>query len=208
MFVERMQSEGRYETFMARIEELRLAGGSRVRSFCQAMREFGYKNSQQERFLHAQLVKRGRLTERMQQGRIKGKKYRKQMKHATIIEEFNKLPDNAPNKVELAWVRSHPKMMQAMLARLEETEELPADPIQLTVDDIINSSNGMCPSKSAFTMLASWLKDPKEFQKQLLPEQRKASDNSGGKDDESNSAASDESLEDVERMLRSVMANG
>lgn len=208
MFAERMQSEGKYETYMARIEQLRLDGGGRRSSIYRAMREFGYKNSRQERFLHAQLVNRGRLTERMQQGRIKGKKYRKQMKHATIIEEFNKLPDNAPNKVELAWVRSHPKMMQAMLARLEETEELPADPIQLTVDDIINSSNGMCPSKSAFTMLASWLKDPKEFQKQLLPEQRKASDNSGGKDDESNIAASDESLEDVERMLRSVMANG
>lgn len=208
-FWERMEREGKLAEFEARIEQLRQEGKSRRQAVYAAMREFGFKNADDERYRHRQHLTGGRLSRAGLLVSHYTKKRKKRMRQTPLLEEFSKLPDNAPNKVELAWVRSHPLMMQAQLARLEATDDCPADPIKPKVEDMVSPANGKCPSKSAWTTLLAWLQDPKEFQKQLLPEQRKASDSTGGKDgEEGNNAVTDESLDDVRKMLNAVVTDG
>lgn len=201
LFRQRMEREGRLDEYDGRIAVERELGKSRRQATYAAMREMGYKNAETERRLYRTALARGMLDRRRENLRTHQKRRRKKMRDKELDQEFDKLPDNASNKVELAWVRSHPKMMHAVLARLEGVNGEEADRIKLTVEDITSPSNGHCPSKSAFTMLGSWLEDPKEFRKQLIPEQRKGSDKTKVNGDESEGRVVDVNLLDVKRML-------
>ena len=110
---------------------------------------------------------RPRLTD---EEKAKNARYREEKrKQQAWLDEVASLPDSSSPAAELDWIRSHPAM--GRLDRMKDADK--GVRVILEVDDI-HPVHGDAPSKAAVSMLQHWCNNPKEFYKNLLAEQRKA----------------------------------
>lgn len=109
---------------------------------------------------------------------------------------FSELPDKAPIRDELDWIRSHPAMSRKLRQMTDE-------PVLLTADDLTRSPNGPCPSKSAANRLQNWANNPEGFEKLLLSEDKKKSEDQSGNGNQAG-AVKDLGIGDIDAMLASM----
>lgn len=201
LFEARLYREGRlHDYYAARLSNKNKFANLRDKTMAAnaLKREFGYVGSRHELELvesEKRLSAVHRRKEAMAEaGRNRGR--------SALDKAFDELPNRAAADQELSWVQSHPRMRRALHDILRDPEG-ERKPPKITVADITSPSNGACPSKSAFSMLLSWLANPKEFQKQLLSKQRDGATKSGEGGNDTEGAVVDD-LSEVERLLRAA----
>lgn len=197
VFRERMEREGRLEAFVARVLEIERETGKP--GYYKAMKEFGYVSPQRERKLHHEAKAIARANYYVQKIGKTQRKRKRQMQQLPLNEAFDKLPNSAPVEAEMAWVKAHPKVGEA-LDRMDDDD---ADPIRLTAHDITATSNGPAPSKGAVNMLRMALRDPVGWHKALLSESKKKV--SGNQGDDADDGHVNDDLSEVDRILRAAL---
>lgn len=180
-----LEAEGKLEAFETRIREVM---AERNQTYHQVeheiMVEFGYKSADEER---------AKAQQREAANRLAYKKPGERFEDAVRT-----LPDNAPTRVEIDWIRAHPAMMRR--ARSATGDEH----VILDHRDVLYTDHGPAPSKSAVTMLQNWCNKPQEFFKGLLAEQKKAS----GEGSQNAKTEEDISVEEIDRVLAEVRGHG
>jgi hypothetical protein len=196
---ERLQREGRWQEYLARLKQLREGkGGLEGLSADMAImrKEFGYrangewdhKTEADEKFL---------LDRQIQQSKAQ-KRYRMKKKMSDFEEAFASLENNTAEPAkEMDWVGSHPAMFRKDRGEVDEETEK----VLLTGRDLLNPLNGRAPSKRAAIMLQRWVNDPEGFQKATVSEQKKATTSTA--EDRDGVEATDDTSE-IERMLATL----
>lgn len=200
MFVERMRREGREQEWYSTVKAVRADREARgdsagfSQSTWEAMRKLGYEGPKQERALYEEYLKREAMGKLRAQIKAEQDEIREEQKAENFEQAVKMLPDHAPTKVEIDWIRAHPAM--ARRARAKNN----IDPVLIDVDDILCPPHGRAPSKSAVHQLQHWANSPNEFFKQLLAEQKKATG------DEAAAKVVEDDLSEVEQLLKTVRA--
>jgi hypothetical protein len=171
LFRDRLASDGRLEMFDTKVKELMDSGVHRERAIHVTSKQFGRMSLEKERKEY-----RKRLAEKavisLKRERFDDLELRRQANMEQSFEgALRLLPDTAPANVELRWIRAHPVMTRKNRSTLKDK----AKPIVLGVSEILHSSVGPAPSKSAVHALQHWCNQPDDFFKIILAEQRKES---------------------------------
>lgn len=200
LFRLRMEREGKLDELTQRINEFRHLGKSRRQAVYAAMREMGYPGAGKERALHTQAQAHANVDRYLEVQKKATRRYRRKMRNEKLFEAMNrlKLKANAPAEAEMDWVAAHHKY----LAALDQSRDAEAEPIKVTAEDIDEKT----PSRSAVGRLMAAVKDPEGWQKKRLDADKGKTGAGQGEGDESE--AIDESLNDVERMLRAASHDG
>ena len=90
---------------------------------------------------------------------------------AAIGKALAELPPVAPVEQEMAWVRSHPKMTDALTRKLTQKADEEYKPPRLGIADLSDITPA-CPSRGAWNTLLAALSDPKKFNDVLLTKQK------------------------------------
>lgn len=193
LFGERMQREGRYDAWMARVKQLKAEKGMLNNAALNAaMPEFGYVSAAEERRMAHEFMDNLHKDSATQEAEKIAKTAKVLRKAADLDYAMAGLPDTADTTKEIDWIRSHPAMLRS--------GQEPTKHILITVDDVLHAPNGKAPSRSAVSMLQHWANHAAEFHKNLLSEQKKKADSGG----ESGGDTGDEDVSEVERLLKEV----
>lgn len=203
LFKERLKREGRYDIYMARVEELKQhhPGGQTGMDAAQvgreaqakAREEFGFLGKGEvpvsKEFLDAQYLER-----RARKQRDAQKQYRQKKRDRVFLEALAALPHTTDPAKEMDWVGSHPALLRQ--ARGEVTED--TGKVLITVADVTSSIVGPAPSKRAVIILQNQVDSPTDFLKVLLSEHKKAQ---GSGDVGEGNEAVDLTIDEVRKML-------
>lgn len=196
LFKLRMQREGKWPAIKADLEKRCLVGGFGEASWMQIFRDHGYAGPAVEREHLWELEKRKFLGAAESVLGEWADERSRQMIDEEYERVFSQLPDKAQISDELDWIRSHP----AMSRKLRQGND---EPVLLTANDLQNSPNGPCPSKSAANRLQNWANNPEGFEKLLLSEHKKKSEDQSGSSEKSG-AVKDLGIGDIDAMLASM----
>jgi len=193
LFVERMKREGRgKEWFRLLKEEMAATGKQHGAIVTVVMRKMGYVSADDEREREARYLDGLKTSAVLDE--VKG--LIGAMKEDVVLEfeaAVATLPDTATAQAEIDWIRAHPAM-----ARMNRTQDRISN-VLITAEDILSPPHGPAPSKGAVYALQHWANHPTEFFKNLLSEQKKATDSGGP-----NGTIGGDDLSEVERLLIEV----
>lgn len=194
LFRQRMEREGRLQELNDRINEYRHLGKSRRQATSAVMREMGYAGPTKERQLHEEAKGRAIIHRNIENQKRYAKKRLRKMRNKELFDAMDRLKANAPAEVEMDWVAAHYKY----LAAIDQIADEQADPVKVTAEDVTDA-----PSRSAVGRLMVAVTDPLGWQKKRLDADKgKTSAGQGGENDQSD--AQDESLDDIEKMLKAA----
>ncbi len=196
-FFMRMDREGRYKDFRARMREMKKENGKGWgQNQWVVMKEFGYAGPESEHKLHAQWeASEAAKIEQVVQEKV-DTIVEKVVATRTFEEALSTLPLKADTQIENDWILAHPAM--ARKARQKNNLE----PILISADDILTADHGPAPSRAAAIKLQHWANKPDELYKALTGAVKKTAD---GKDaDKDESADEVEDFSDIDRILKEM----
>jgi hypothetical protein len=193
LFADRIRREGRedeWKRVLAAVQTETGLGYGQAR--WEAMRRLGYQGAEDERRRHEEWLAADKSrTTAVIQSEVQAITSRAE---AEFEEALNQLPMTADPQVEVAWIRAHPAM--ARKARLVNPEER----VLITADDVLRSSHGPAPSRSAAIALQNWSDNPGEFNKQLASIVKRTE--GGGPNDEG--VIEDTGIGEINKMLHDL----
>jgi len=196
LFRHRMERLGRTAELESRVKAHTIENDplSTGRAIWKVMKEMGYKDAKEERWLFEQWRREQAAT--ANESRV----VRISSELLAGLEKIPHLPAVASPASEFEWVGGHPAMMRQDLQRDKTVE------VHITMDDVVNAPHGPAPSRRAVTMLVNWANRTAKFHDQMIAEHKKAA--FVGNEDQTNEASHDPTLKEVREMIERMEADG
>lgn len=209
LFMSRLYQEGRIVEYLDEKNEGRLKGVSgpthegrlagRIRGV-ELRKKYGFtKPSEEYQRFQANLHKPAYNRRKEMQAQAMKSRGR-----AAIGKALADLPPVASVEQEMAWVRSHPKMTDALTRKLTQGPDEEYKPPRLGIADLSDVTPA-CPSRGAWNTLLAALSDPKKFNDVLLTKQKDAAMKAADTTDSDVDEIDDLGLDEVERMLKAAV---